>query len=346
MGRFSTIRTVGVHFFLSALRSVVSVISISIIAELTISRIVPHISTDATNNLRDVSTLWLPLVEDFWGNVRFSFSQSTVENSQFSKLVSFEIVLPHRRRDGLFNDFIGQLDGLSDLGSGICGDQNVQIIVRTSGSGSIGQFSVFHRSLAPNSQLGPAILLKLSEGVASRPQKQSNEVYVWIVLDRNVELFAGLGGLLVVRRRIIVVDGGDGQFHQCMSFLFEQLPHLCLSGICSVTVLVILWSRLTFSVEVGHVERREIVEDGFSRTGRLAENLGDLFYSEEMLVCIDLFLGQVAGDDGIKFLPVDFGETGLGSCPSGRPGFGIGHCIERQNLGVHYGIHVMVLRKD
>lgn len=163
--RISPIGTVGVHFSFLTIRAIIAVASF--VSELTVARVVAHIAADSTNNLRHVSPRWLSLVEDLRRNVRLGLSQCSVENSQFSKLVSLEIILPHRRRDGLLDHFIGQLDGLGDLGAGVCGDQYVQVIVRASGSRRIAQLSILDRSFASNGQLRTTIVLELPEGIAS-----------------------------------------------------------------------------------------------------------------------------------------------------------------------------------
>lgn len=95
------------------------------------------------------------------------------------------------------------------------------------------------------------------------------------------------------------MDGRHRQLHQGVSFLFEQLEHNGLPCVCSVSVLVVLWSRLWVLVEVGDFCRRELVQDGFAWSRRLPKQLGDFLNAEVLLVCVNLLLGQMARDDGV-----------------------------------------------
>lgn len=164
----------------------------------------------------------------------------------------------------------------------------------------IAQFAVLHRALSPDGQLCTTFLLQLPQGVASGPEKKPHKVDVGMFARGDVEFFRGSSGPLVVHWRVVEPNRPNGVFHKRVSFFFKRRHKTSVPRVCSVAHMVILRGRRRITAEIWHFGRRKRCFDRRSGT-HTAKNPRDLFDAKNLLVCVDLFLGQVASDDGVEF---------------------------------------------
>lgn len=99
-------------------------------------------------------------------------SESTIERSQLSKLISLELVLAFWDRRSSLDNVVDELLGFVDLFFGICHDQAVQVFFLITGVCGIGStFAFFDRAFASNCNFGARFRLHFLEGIATRSNK-------------------------------------------------------------------------------------------------------------------------------------------------------------------------------
>jgi len=102
-------------------------------------------------------------------------TQSTIECSKLSKLITLQLVLALRDGSSSFNDGIDQLLRLVNLLFSIRHDQTVQILLLVRSMGSIGAaLALLDGALSTDGDFCARISFHLLEGVATRSNKETN----------------------------------------------------------------------------------------------------------------------------------------------------------------------------
>jgi len=105
----------------------------------------------------------------------FVITQSSVQGSKLTKLVTLELVLALGNGCGRFNDVVDQLLGLVHLFLGVGHDETVQVLFLVARMCSVRTaLALLHGALSANGDFGARFRFHLLECVATRADEQSN----------------------------------------------------------------------------------------------------------------------------------------------------------------------------